>query len=319
MLVDIGGKTRVLYSAQISIIYYTIMGVGMFLFFMVFRGKKLTTKSAIIIGIQPGFFMYCFTNAKVVFIIMSIIVVIDMYGDDKYKEMLKGSNILDKITVTLKMGYKYLASIICFLMVIVVLPLVIRYNYIYRQIKMDVDKDAYKENGSNYVENNKDKLLMLNKEKYKDLSQEERLEALNYLVQLQMDYLGVDDKITLYCDNISGQGLAGYANYDDKEIVVDSKIMMNNREQVMHTILHECYHIYQHKCMELLEDVELSDEIKSLRMFKDIEQWRYETDNYKTAESDKESIEVYDSQSLEIEADAYSERWLKIYIKYIDK
>lgn len=109
---------------------------------------------------------------------------------------------------------------------------------------MDVDKDAYKENGSNYVENNKDKLLMLNKEKYKDLSQEERLEALNYLVQLQMDYLGVDDKITLYCDNISGQGLAGYANYDDKEIVVDSKIMMNSREQVMHTILHECYHIY---------------------------------------------------------------------------
>lgn len=57
--------------------------------------------------------------------------------------------------------------------------------------------------------------------------------------------------------------------------------------------------------MELLEDVELSDEIKNLRMFKDIEQWRYEIDNYKTAESDKESIEVYDSQSLEIEADAY--------------
>lgn len=114
MLVDIGGKTRVLYSAQISIIYYTIMGVGMFLFFMVFRGKKFTTKSAIIMGIQPGFFMYCFTNAKVVFIIMSIIIVIDMYGDDKYKEMLKGSYILDKITITLKMGYKYLTSIICF-------------------------------------------------------------------------------------------------------------------------------------------------------------------------------------------------------------
>lgn len=323
LIAGAGEDRYIIYGKETNYIYYGILLVAVIGYFLIFRFKRLNNKSAIILGAQPGFYLFSFNLVRFLYFIHIGFFVFLLTMDKEFIEHIKKvTREKNRIRIVLTRVFEKICVTAFIIVVMAIIPMSIIYHYKYRDIKADVDMTDYEENGTNYVKNNEDLIKQLSEKTYEGLSQEERLSALQVLVDLQMAFLGVDEEITLYCDSISGQGIAGYADYENNRIVIDSKLVAEKRERAMRTILHESYHIYEHKCVELLDNGklgELGDEVNNLRFFKEVEQWKYEFENYYSFEEEGEETGVYDYQSVEIEADAYADRWIGVYLSYVEK
>ena len=318
LVIGSGEDKIIIYTKETNYIYYSILALAIILFYVVFRGRKINSKSALMVGIWPGFYLFSACLNKTFLWIHLIMLFANLYFNNKIMEMNRPDTNKERIKEVLVKVYENLCSVICIMLVFGILPSWIIYNIQYKSMKSNTDYTVYEDNGEKFLENSDSILLNLSKEKYNELSQQEKLDTLQYLVDNQMSYLGVDEKITLFSDSISGQRLGGYTDYPNKKIVIDSKIMQEHREKAMFIILHESYHIYQHKCLEEIDMDKLSEETKKLRFFKDVEKWEYETKHYYSVDDKTKDEDLYDYQSLEIEADAYAERWLIVFLNFVD-
>ena len=87
--------------------------------------------------------------------------------------------------------------------------------------------------------------------------------------------------------------------------------MLSNRDRLISVLLHECYHRYQHKVIDALDDkLDLN-----MKIIRDVKEWKNEIYNYVSAD---DSYDDYYNQSLEMCAREYSNDYTSMYIKFID-
>ena len=166
----------------------------------------------------------------------------------------------------------------------------------------------------NLWENNKDILVRLKEENFAVLSREEKAEALQGIVDLEMVYYGID-AVPLKVE-ILDEDVRGSYDHESRVITVNQNILDLTTEEILEVVLHECYHAYQCAC---IEEVDWEHVNVELRLYKDILQWKEDLNSYVGAKMVSESNEYteYYNQSCEQDARDYAREWAYWYMLFI--
>jgi hypothetical protein len=156
-------------------------------------------------------------------------------------------------------------------------------------------------------------LSYLKRSVYRDLSMQEKLNALQTLLDIETQYLFDAPGEVELCCAATKDGTLGYYILGYSTIVISEKAL-NDRDRAVSCILHEARHAYQERVVQYLEEAGAFD----TPLLKDTEvyAWRSEEDHYASGQEDFES---YYSQRIEQDAREYSEKWLEAYLTFIEE
>ena len=150
------------------------------------------------------------------------------------------------------------------------------------------------------IKNNTETLSNLKQEKWEELTIQEKLEVLQVVCNIERNYLGVANTITVKSavleDNVLGEYL------DEKYTILIDLDHLNtaSARSVLNTITHECYHCYQFRLIDLYDN---SNEIdRNLAMFNHVEEYKEEFINYNS-----DGGYEYYNQSVEVDAREYAQ------------
>jgi len=168
-------------------------------------------------------------------------------------------------------------------------------------------EDKYRDSRTEY-------LSLLQKDRWKELSLDERLNVLQIVADIEKENLGVSHDIRVGANNID-QDIRGCYSDSSYEIVLNIDYLSeSNSLEMVRTICHETRHAYQHQLIDLYE--QLDDKYKSLMIFDDVSSYRYEFRNYSDL---KEDYDDYFTMNCEIDSRSYAEEASKKYLDYINE
>ena len=147
-----------------------------------------------------------------------------------------------------------------------------------------------------------EQFLKLTQENWEKLTEQEKLNLLQYGANYEAVSLGIGSNITVYASKLK-EGTWGY--YDDAKDMVQIDIEhLRNRDlqTVYQTMAHELYHSAQYEYASTYESLDESQ--RKLSFFKDAAQYAKEWGEYK--ESEEYGYDAYYTQQLESDARAYS-------------
>ena len=305
---------------NLQFIYYTVFILNLILFYF-FSERMRTYRNIITLGITPAVFIsilrYMSMQYEIVFFIAILIIFYVIYNSllvlhkflnnvkrRKWKKWiyLAGKNIRQVINVL---------GLILFLMFISTKILEYRNTgNIVSSVETinNVEGDLW--------ENNKNILILLKEENYTELSIEEKVAALQGIVDLETVYYGIE-AVMLRVEALKEEDLNGYYDSDNRVITVNKNVLDLAADTVIEVVLHECYHAYQHACIGAVDwdNVNLN-----IRLYKDILQWKEEFDTYidiSTTSNTEEYAEYY-NQSCEQDAREYAREWSYWYMLFIN-
>lgn len=152
------------------------------------------------------------------------------------------------------------------------------------------------------IKNKIDTVKLLQEDEWEKLDVQERLDVLATVVNIEVEYLGLNHGINLE-SGVLNDGILAHFNYDTKCIVIDlDHINSESAKVVLESITHECYHSYQHQQVDLY--LSIPEEHKNLLMFDDVKDYCGEFEH--NFDPDEDFAEYYLSTS-EINARSYSE------------
>ena len=171
----------------------------------------------------------------------------------------------------------------------------------------------------NLLDENEDELKKLRDSCYPTLTKEERLSALQVLVNCHLRHLQCESSPILRSADMEQYRL-GYYNSAINMIVVNNSILMaNSSSQVVQTIAHECKHVHQRECVIRYESIQNKDD----PLYYGIAQWKHERSNYIEYDPDdpNENKLFYDyaNQSCESDANSYAYQWSNEFLDSIIK
>lgn len=145
---------------------------------------------------------------------------------------------------------------------------------------------------------------------WKNLNYEKKEEACLQLAQVELLRLTgkIDDTLTFYIANDYSEG-GGFYDRKLNRITADRQYVYD-RDYVIGLILYECFHYYEYY---LLEGRGLDK--RKLTTDESIEKYREEFDNYVDIDKD---YEKYYAQQVEVDARSHQEKYLDMYLEYID-
>ena len=161
--------------------------------------------------------------------------------------------------------------------------------------------------GSDYdtmFESNRNTLELLDEEKWKSLSSQERLNVAKVVADLECCYLGIGDPVPVEASELDDSTLA---EFDDHKriITINTKNLEERRaEQVLDSVLHEIHHYYASLLCILYEDA--SDEFKNLAIFKNQNVDKYSEEFSAYIDGNGSDFEAYENQELEKAARQYA-------------
>lgn len=164
------------------------------------------------------------------------------------------------------------------------------------------------------VKNNIDVVKLLEDDKWDKLNTQQKLDVLGVITNIEIRYLGITHEVYLCADILEDNVLA---QYDSKahEVVIDIEHLNNDSAaEVLHSHLHEMYHVYQHAQVDVLNYV--PEEYRSLLMFNRPNQYAEEFGNYIDGNDDYWG---YSQQMVEIAADSYAYDAVPEYYELIEK
>ena len=165
-------------------------------------------------------------------------------------------------------------------------------------------------------DSNQDMLKLWKEDTYAELSDEEKKNLFQQLIDLECTYWGIEP-VGLVVEEYDSETLMGY--YVDEGYTISIREEMFNlpREEVINTLLHETHHAYVH---ELVESVDWGDnnveKNKNLRIYKELYKYKEGIENYISAETDYDS---YYNNPIEVAAREYADEWTGNYLNYIDR
>lgn len=165
-------------------------------------------------------------------------------------------------------------------------------------------------------DSNQDMLRLWKEDTYTELSDEEKKNLFQQLIDLECAYWGIEP-VKLVVEEYESETLMGYYVDEDHIISIREEMFGLPREEVINTLLHETHHAYVHK---LMESVDLRDKNieknKNLRIYKELYKYKEGIENYISAETDYDS---YYNNPIEVAAREYAEEWTVNYLNYIDR
>lgn len=175
--------------------------------------------------------------------------------------------------------------------------------------------------GENYLENtikgNYERLsVLLNEDEWKALSVKEKSAVLQLVCNIEAIFLGLDHELNLKIDNtrqISGA-------YNEKtHIITICGIDTYSPDDLLDTICHEAYHAMEHAVVKVYDS--LPSESQDLYYFANAMFWKKEFENYKSAEMEEDSADLfaYYFQKTEIAARNYAEGKVEYYFTQIQE
>ncbi len=151
------------------------------------------------------------------------------------------------------------------------------------------------------VVNNLDTLKKLESSVWKTLSYDERLEVLSVVKNIETKRLGINHEIYLTTGNLGTDTLGSYVDNEHKIIISLEHLNTSEPEEVVHTLVHECHHVYTRQQVELYESV--PDEYKNMLMFEEVKEYQREYANYIDGSID---YDAYIRQLCETNANQYA-------------
>lgn len=183
-------------------------------------------------------------------------------------------------------------------------------------------RDLNSNTPENLWESNKESLKKLSEEIYPTLSFDERVIALQEVLNIECEYLGLEP-VQLVVMSLKEKGLGGFYWDEARTIAIEISYVVDNEESLnaLYALLHEVHHVMQYECVREYEKIKENGEINErLLIFREFEKWEKEFENYCSVEEATAlgDISLYENQAIEQAADAYAEEWLLPYWNFIN-
>lgn len=328
---------RVLTENQTNMFFAFLLISALGIYLLVIKGKK-TWLRAFMIGILPsGFFIilrfaYIFKVYNIMAILLSVILnvinIVENRSDLLHAMRTRDNHFLrmirrDCVDTHLEVAFTYLswaAGIYLFAIFASYINSPVSNTGLFGSAVYSTNK-----NGVEVVDIdslwdiNRDILVKLNDRYYYEIDFQEKVDALQTLVDIEMIYLGCGP-VQLVAEDMEKEILAGYYSSSGGYIAINADIVEQDVELAISVLLHESYHVYQIECVEAFYSMELPADYSDLKMFRDVATWNYEGTHYYSGR-DAESLEdyyLYAEQQLEISADEYSNQRIGYWIEYIN-
>jgi len=157
-------------------------------------------------------------------------------------------------------------------------------------------------------------LKNLRKDIYNSLSNKERLNALKLIVDIEIyDLTGETDFVDLVSADIESDTLGAY--YNQTRTIVLNTSVLENRDEAIESLLHECKHAHQHYLTDYLAQMNMLDNQAIKRS--SYGRWQEDFDDYNNGK--ETGFSDYYTQDVEEDSREYAYIWSRHYIMYIDR
>jgi hypothetical protein len=165
-------------------------------------------------------------------------------------------------------------------------------------------------------DSNQEGLSLLKEDVFAELSDQEKVDALQFLIDMEMTYLGCES-VQLIVYDLDDPDRYGFYNDNRRIIALNEYLLSDSVRKCMETCLHESWHAYQYACIQNMMEAQVNTD---LYMYKDVMEWKENLENYVNVDAystDEEKLQ-YRYQKVEASANAYVEAWLDPYCAYIE-
>lgn len=159
-----------------------------------------------------------------------------------------------------------------------------------------------------------DSILLLQEDKWKELSVKEKLNVLQIVANIEANYLGLSNEVNVSLSNFDENVLGAYdENSHSVKINIDY-IENAMASELLKTCCHEMYHSYQYHLVEAYKRADNLD--KELKIFDNAKIYMEEFSDYKSGDDDPGA---YYYQSCEMDARFYAMDAVEDYYYRIDE
>lgn len=171
-----------------------------------------------------------------------------------------------------------------------------------------------KESEQQTISNNIETILLLQEEKWVELTVQEKIDVLQVVANIEVRFLGLPNELVVGVSNLSDDTTARY-NDNIYTVSIDLNYLETETAyDVLCSCLHEVYHSYQHRLVEAYNTVD--ENLKTLQIFRSAEKYNEEFLNYDDGEEDYYS---YYTQNCESDAREYAINAANDYYNRIDE
>ncbi len=150
------------------------------------------------------------------------------------------------------------------------------------------------------ISKNMDVILLLQEDKWCHLDANDRLNVMKTIADIEANYLGIPELSV--CTEVLEEHTMGYYNDSTRIITLNLSYLANSDAHTMlTTICHECYHAYQHRLVELYNELDSND--RGLLLFYEASQYRDEFANYIDG---SDNYYAYSRQWCEADSEEYA-------------
>lgn len=276
------------------------------------RNVMDTIKYSIIPPFISGVLFYSQTYRYQIFIISILLLVFVIVPTIRYilkKNMAKRKKKkLKKLKVFRRLyreAYRYSANLAFSVSVIFVIAFIFVPSFDGRRVYLpSVNAASYEvEDDSIYalLDENKEVLMTLQNDKWKEASVEERMNALQVLLNCEISYFKIQP-LKIYMKTMS-KYKAGYYDVELKEAYIcPEDVKADTSEEAVETVIHEGRHHYQHQMIDYADQNDLD---LSLPVYSDIREWKKNCENYYDKDGEMTVNEYYHYRTQPLESDAF--------------
>ncbi len=155
-------------------------------------------------------------------------------------------------------------------------------------------------------------LCLLENTAWGELTVEERLDVLQTVANIERSYLGVPHELPVGAGTMEEETLGEYNPVTNQIVLNLDHLVEDDAKDVLDTVLHECYHAYQHSVVELYS--QSPERYRQLQLFSEARSYVEELGDYQ----DGDDFEAYYTQLIEMDARSYAESGIKEYYGRIE-
>lgn len=156
--------------------------------------------------------------------------------------------------------------------------------------------------GDDIYEANTELFSYFEEETWDGLDAEERITAVQALVDFECEEVLGSPTVTIFSESISSAVL-GYYDGETESICINLDLLEEaDARNCLETVCHEAFHVYQDY---LIESIDWEDEITQTYYFSQAREWVYNSENY--VPGSLTTYDAYADQDLEASAEAFGE------------
>ncbi|MDO5410431.1 MAG: hypothetical protein Q4F21_08260 [Lachnospiraceae bacterium] len=164
------------------------------------------------------------------------------------------------------------------------------------------------------ISNNMDTILLLQSDEWEQLTTQDKLDVLQCVANIEAQYLGLPTELNVEACSLKKDQTGTYTDLTHVISVDIAHLENSGVGEVLNTVLHEAYHSYQHRLVDVYNNADKST--RNLRIFSSAATYEKEFKNYSNGRKD---IDAYFNQACEEDCRKYAELGVRDYYEKIEK